>query len=84
MVMGHERTGIFDCMICEGCIIDFIILHWEPALTSLLEFQQCSKNHDTCSFSNSSKPSLVLVPADTYLCTLVSTDETRAIGHLSP
>lgn len=43
--MGHERTGIFDCMVCEGCITDFIILHWAPALTSLLEFEQCSKNH---------------------------------------
>lgn len=45
--MSHERIGIFDCMICKGCIIDFIILHWAPALTSLLEFEQRSRNNHT-------------------------------------
>lgn len=75
LTVWYVKAALLTLLYCTGN------LHW---LLSLLEFQQCSKNHDTCSFSNSSKPSLVLVPADTYLCTLVSTDETRAIGHLSP
>lgn len=39
-----KRTGIFDCKIWERHII-MITLHWAPALSPLLECEQCNGNN---------------------------------------
>lgn len=85
MVLGHGRIGVFDCKIWEGHIIDFmIILHRVPAWSSLLEYKQYNgNNHATHSFSNGSESSLILAPADTYICTYFSiSGKAGAIGFL--